>query len=110
VATDPRDKVFGLLGIARFEYIEPIMPDHPKTMKRVFIEATVAFLLESSAFPYFDFALNPPADLTQVSGMPSWAIDFTLHSKPYGSKEYHEGPRADMTAAINLVEESDLAR
>jgi hypothetical protein len=88
LATDPRDKIFGLLGIAMCKQIDPITPDYSKTTQQVFTEATIASILESSAFLYFDFTIDPPEGLTKVPGMPSWAVDFTLPSKPHGNKWY----------------------
>jgi hypothetical protein len=110
VATDPRDKIFGILGIAKSRNIKSIRTDYSRTVQQVLTEAIVACILDGSAFTYFDFALNPPQGLTKISDMASWVIDFTLHSRPYGSKKCFEGPTTDNTHTLNSVEETVLDR
>jgi hypothetical protein len=55
IATDPRDKVYGLLGLCDFPVIEPIAIDYSKSLPHVLAEATVISLLEECACPYFEF-------------------------------------------------------
>jgi hypothetical protein len=81
VATDPRDKVFGLLGICKFKGAAPITPDYSTTVQQVFTKATIVSILEKSAIPYYDFTLDPPKGFTKVPYLPSWVLDFTLYSK-----------------------------
>jgi hypothetical protein len=78
IATNPRDKVYGLLGLCDFRASEPIVPDYSKSLQHVLAEATVVSILEESAFPYLDITIRPAGafDRTHWSN-PSWMIDFT---------------------------------
>jgi hypothetical protein len=81
MATDPRDKVFGLLGICDFACSEPVITDYSKTVQQVFTNATIVSIREHFSYPFFHYALHPPQGVAKVAGVPSWAIDFSLPSR-----------------------------
>ncbi|KAH4001818.1 hypothetical protein HBH92_217120 [Parastagonospora nodorum] len=87
MATDPRDKIFGLLGICEFRHSEPITASYNKTVQQVFTYATFIAIQERLAFPFFHFALHPPSGVAKIAGMPSWAIDFSLPSRLFALRE-----------------------
>ena len=89
LASDPRDKVYGLFSICKFafDHVE-IEPDYTKSVQRVFAEATFAMLQEQLC-PYSGFALQPQySDAmrrtmipTRMTGLPSWVLDLTIGCK-----------------------------
>lgn len=80
-ATDPRDKIFGVLGISSF-CDETIVPDYTKLTKQVYCEAMAMVLRESFASTYTLLPLLPLPTRTQASIiLPSWVCDFTLCNK-----------------------------
>jgi hypothetical protein len=89
LASDPRDKVYGLLNICKSarDHLE-IKPDYTKSVQRVFAEATFAMLLKDFC-PYGFFALQPQySDAprrtmipTRMTGLPSWVLDLTIGTK-----------------------------
>lgn len=93
LATDPRDKLYGILGICVSESDTPtITPDYTKTITRVFNEATVAMLNEPCHLPYGLIPLQPPKDPSLGSlyhrspDLPSWVLDLNISPqvlKPY---------------------------
>jgi hypothetical protein len=83
LASDPRDKVYGLLDICNpasdnFDCVD-IKPDYTKSVQRVFAEATYAILLGDYC-PYASFALQPQYSEsmrrtmipTRMAGLPYW--------------------------------------
>jgi hypothetical protein len=82
IATDPRDKIYGLLGISKANSDRPMMPDYTKSVQKVFTEATVISVLEHSAIPYLDFPFDHINNHLSMSSTPSWVLDFTIHSIP----------------------------
>jgi hypothetical protein len=89
LASDPRDKVYGLLNICKSarDHLE-IKPDYTKSVQRVFAEATFAMLLQDFC-PYGFFALQPQYSVaprrtvipTRMTGLPSWVLDLTIGTK-----------------------------
>lgn len=87
-ATDPRDKVFGLLGICAFTPNQmQVSPDYTKTTSRVFAEATISMLQEGENLPYGLLPLQPPRILQEESlyqrlpDLPTWALDLNISSQ-----------------------------
>jgi hypothetical protein len=89
LASDPRDKVYGLLNICKsaFGHVM-IKPDYTKSVQRVFAEATFVMLLKQRC-PYTIFALQPQYSEiirrtmipTRMTGLPSWVLDLTIGCK-----------------------------
>ena len=83
-ATDPRDKVFGLLGISEFGS-KRLLPDYAKSVLEVYTEATTFMLLNRYVSMYFESPLRPLQDHhTQLShpfDWPSWVPNFTYATK-----------------------------
>ena len=77
VATDPRDKVYGLLGLCDFQVTEPIAADYSKPLQQVLAEATLVSLLEESAFTYLAPNAFSPDTFDQDRYGSSWVIDFS---------------------------------
>ncbi|KAK3214936.1 hypothetical protein GRF29_19g1733159 [Pseudopithomyces chartarum] len=77
-ATDPRDKVYGVLGISSFAS-KPLAPDYTKTAEQVYCEAMVLVLTEDFASSYNLLPLLPLPDRTRNhKSLPSWVCDFSI--------------------------------
>ena len=70
LATDPRDKVFALLGLAHESDRLAILPDYSKTAKEVFAELAVYLISKNINMIYFNTD-SPDHDL------PSWVPDWS---------------------------------
>jgi hypothetical protein len=75
-ATDKRDKIYGLLGICRFQVADPIVPDYTKSLLQVLAETTVAEIREESPNCYLKMSF--PHDLPFFGDIrtPSWMFGF----------------------------------
>lgn len=71
-ATDPKDRVFGLLGMARDANTLGIVPDYTKTVVEVYRDATRAFI-EHGFINILCFA-QPNR---KVANLPSWVPDWS---------------------------------
>ncbi|KAK3902497.1 heterokaryon incompatibility protein-domain-containing protein [Staphylotrichum tortipilum] len=67
-ATDPRDRVFALLGLADPQ-VYGLVPDYRLLLRQVIIDATKAVMFTTSKLDLFAAAQNP----TRQNGLPSWA-------------------------------------
>ncbi|CAI9634610.1 hypothetical protein GT037_004159 [Alternaria burnsii] len=79
MATDPRDRIYGLLGIIKYRVAEPIVPDYSKGWPQVLAEATIVMIAEDGLFPYMNggFAF-PLVDGSQERyRTSSWVLDLS---------------------------------
>ena len=78
MSTDPRDKVYGLLGLCDSQLAEAMVVDYSKSLRQILAEATVVSILEESAFPYLNEGTRPTGgfDRTHWTNS-SWVLDFT---------------------------------
>lgn len=78
-ATDPRDRIYGLLGIAKPYVAEPIVPDYSKAWSQVLAEATIVMVSEDGLFPYMsdEFAFPSTDEPEDRYRAPSWVLDFS---------------------------------
>lgn len=87
-ATDPRDKIYGLLGLhsSRTPAIT-MLPDYTKTVQEVFMETTARVMQTYQpialylSFPLHEWHEVDEAASPRMPNLPSWAIDITLLSK-----------------------------
>lgn len=97
-ASDPRDKVFGILGISSFED-STIEPDYTKSTQQVYIDAACSALLNSKLAMYYHAPLQtysdePRAISEKLFGMPSWVPDFSIEGATYVDKTIQCGSTA----------------
>lgn len=85
LSSDPRDKVFGLLGICTFSPGQMVVtPDYTKSTTRVFTEATFSMLQEPQNIPYGLLPLQPPRRSSgrscyqRLPDLPTWVFDFNI--------------------------------
>ncbi|KAI0535969.1 HET-domain-containing protein [Xylaria digitata] len=85
-ASDPRDKVFAILGLWRFtrgnqtEQID-IWPDYKKNISEVYTEATTAAIQESGNLDILSLVEGPCREKT--AQLPSWIPDYSQGPQSY---------------------------
>ncbi|KAF6839148.1 ankyrin and het domain-containing protein [Colletotrichum musicola] len=79
LATDPRDKVYGLLGLTDDAVSKAIIPDYSpeNSVADVFTEVAAAIVEDGGAA---DLLHHAGVD-QQIPGMPSWVPDWTIQSR-----------------------------
>lgn len=77
-ATDPRDKVYGLIGLAPAHERANIVPDYNLSAEQVFLSTTIAILEQSGNLDILCSVAKRPAQEaeTQVSGLPTWVCNY----------------------------------
>ncbi|XPS79688.1 hypothetical protein M3J09_011662 [Ascochyta lentis] len=92
-ATNPCDRVFGLLGICEFDRGHAITPDYTRTAPQVFHQLTAYWILVERGIPYDFLPLHPTRHSSPPSSVgskvPSWVIDLNLSFKERGMKLTH---------------------
>lgn len=99
-ATDPRDKVFGIVGISQL-YESVLVADYAKSVDEVFTD-TAALLLEEHRFSIYCFApLHPPKreiELVALPRLPSWVPDLCI-----ASAVYHKQRRTSTPPVLGII-------
>lgn len=78
-ATDPRDKIYGLLGIARWINIAV---DYSKTMLQVQVDTTKALMTQSGTLNLLCFDRSMVQGLFNEQQLPSWVFDYQDLTNP----------------------------
>ena len=99
-ATDPRDYIYALLGIAGFnkrdaEFFKagPIRVDYNKSVQTVFREAATHILCDYGDTDLLRLVL--PNQLQELEGMPTWVPEFSNYSSPCSIDTYNK-PLGDL--------------
>lgn len=93
-ATDPRDRVFALLGLVQGAKMEGLVADYSRTAAEIYVGLTAYFLVKHGQFGLLALAAieyRSPISMKDVTGRrfaterPSWAPtwDYSLRSGPY---------------------------
>ena len=72
-STDPRDKVYGLLGLMEDDLVRLIKPDYADSVSNVYHAFTIAIIKATGTLDVIRHA-SPNAN----SGFPSWVLDWTF--------------------------------
>lgn len=86
LAGDPKDRVFALLGVVKFDQSQhTILPDYSrsKSVQYVFAEATISALQENVEILYGELPLHPlPGYNSQtLPDLPSWTLDLRIYTQ-----------------------------
>jgi len=94
--TDPRDKIYAILGLVQLESIDErsgnfmsatydIKPDYRKSPRDVFIEATKAVILRDETLDICGLAglAHMSVAETLVKNLPSWVPDFGVYTEAF---------------------------
>jgi hypothetical protein len=89
-ASDQRDKVYALLGLAPVHERANIIPNHNLTTKQVFHSTTIAILEQSGHLDILCAATKQDTQAEmEVSGLPSWVCDYG-NSSPHCLLPQHD--------------------
>ena len=75
-ATDPRDKIFALLGVASDARALGLSPDYRKSCEEVYSEVALALIRSGHYDP-----LSLKDSSKQIVGLPSWSADWSFRSR-----------------------------
>ncbi|KAL1865485.1 hypothetical protein Daus18300_007130 [Diaporthe australafricana] len=87
-ATDPRDKIYGLLGLAKPADVHFLAPDYSQSVADIYTRATARFIIQYQELLWLQFD-NDTKDA--ALGLPSWVPDYS--SRP-------DRPRPRYTAVM----------
>lgn len=73
-ATDPRDKIYGLLGLT---HNPGIVPDYEKSVTKVFCETTASIITQDKTLEFICFDQSEPQQQERLR-LPSWVPDLSL--------------------------------
>jgi hypothetical protein len=120
VATDPRDKVYALLGICDISPSYAILPDYSKSVLYVYTVSSTLFIQEQCPYvivplhrqsrlePDYPFGpISEPSSESLVGGipgLPSWAFDLTLTSTT------QEGQHPNICSSPSVFVPNDMLR
>lgn len=86
-STDPRDRVFAILGLASDSTALNVHSDYKKTCKEVYLEVAEAILSKSSTLDIL-YAISGPKN---VKAIPSWVTDWSVPIPSTFGPRYHLG-------------------
>lgn len=72
-ATDPRDKVYAVLGLVSDRSIDTVIPDYTQPVRAVYQTATFNIINAESNLDILQRAITK----SRRSGLPSWCLDFS---------------------------------
>ncbi|KAK1764026.1 heterokaryon incompatibility protein-domain-containing protein [Phialemonium atrogriseum] len=81
LATDPRDRIFGLLGLIDKE-TWPVQPDYGSDVSSLYMSYTIAEFRQSKSLELLANAgigWITAADRLHATGLPSWVPDYSFH-------------------------------
>jgi len=104
-ATDPRDKVYGLLGLIPEAFTKFLAPSYEKPVWRVYAEATIAAVLVPGSFRMYYYL---PTDFPSDGLGPSWALDFSyvnyvFAQNSFADQSVREPPTLDGQIQTELI-------
>jgi hypothetical protein len=75
-ATDPRDKVYALLGVTTNIPTQALLPDYGKSVEQVYTDVAQYFITNGESF--FTMKYAGVGHGRAIEGLPSWVPDWTL--------------------------------
>jgi hypothetical protein len=103
-ASDARDKVFSVLGLARPDY--GIAPDYSpeNDLNKVLIETTRKIIEFEDSLDVLTYSgLSNPPNHNRKDGLPSWVVDWTAKNDPFRSSHARERAKK----AVRLIFKAD---
>ncbi|KAF2139255.1 uncharacterized protein K452DRAFT_337388 [Aplosporella prunicola CBS 121167] len=105
LSTDPHDKVYALLGLVEDDSAADIHPDYSRPISEVFTEVAVKLIKYYNDLRILTDAQGP----TQISGLPSWAPDWSSKAvdpisgrRPLGLPDSDSPPIAEVLRTRSL--------
>ncbi|KAL9621896.1 MAG: hypothetical protein Q9160_003717 [Pyrenula sp. 1 TL-2023] len=72
LSTDPRDKIFALLGLVSTNYANDVFPDYDQPLSRLYQQATVCMLQAGAQDSCLSYTTK-----ARRTDLPSWCVDFS---------------------------------
>jgi hypothetical protein len=85
-ATDPRDKVYGVLGMVHRDWVANFPVDYKKSVPEVYLDATIS-LITDNPYMFARMLYSAPVLSTRDkfgSDSSSWVLDFSCNGQPWG--------------------------
>ncbi len=101
-ATDPRDKVYAILGLLPPNAHGVPPPDYTKSVEILYCEVAKSILLNDKSLAIVNFAAARDSDNDSIE-LPSWVPDWTRLSTPHEFTTNLEGPRQDTAIQLDKV-------
>ena len=84
-ATDPRDKIYGMLGLMKVPEMPEasralLQPDYRKAVEDVYRDATIAFILAENNLALLSFAGHRRDQDQESARLPSWVPDYAVRN------------------------------
>ena len=113
-ATDPRDKIYALLGLASDRAASKIVPDYTSSVAELYKRVAI-YHLQKYGLEFLELAGD--TSLRRVDGLPSWCPDWS-NSTWYNIGKYESSVRyyanqpagADTRMTINFSQENNILR
>ncbi len=87
-ATDPRDKVFAVVGLAKTEHHPLVTPDYRKTVRDVYVDAArYLFTVETASCPLRTLSFAGIGCPRRHQSLPSWVPNWSATVIPDGEKD-----------------------
>ena len=101
-ATDPRDQVFALLGLAQEANHPSLRPNYSEDWRETYLRYTEYFIREGSGLRALYLSSADSASANKQSGeMPSWIPDFSFEGKRTWFANDHNEVHGEATAGGN---------
>ena len=81
-ATDPRDRIYGLLGLAQSPYKDAIVADYTSSVESVFRTAALQMIKTGSLEVFSHIPIHGERNLSIPSYVPDWTASHTLQCFP----------------------------
>jgi hypothetical protein len=106
-ATDPRDKVYGVLGMVSQDWVANFPVDYSKSVPEVYLDATIS-LMTDNPYMFARMLYGAPVLSTRDkfgSDSPSWVLDFSSNGRPWGQNflqdTWRDAWRGDVPASLS---------
>jgi Heterokaryon incompatibility protein (HET) len=109
-STDPRDKVYALLGIAREEDRQALIPDYDRPVDQVLIDTMTYVMLNEGGPNILSFVKSPNSLLEKQSAtLPSWVSSWTwkAHRPPLWNEGLYNTSKG-FNAPVSFLEDGKV--
>jgi hypothetical protein len=90
-ATDPRDKIYALQGLATGLAVDELLPDYSLDFQDVYVQAAKYFILKQASFDCLGFCKFSLRDTNLPSWVPDWSNPGISHPlAKYETKKTHD--------------------
>jgi hypothetical protein len=108
LCTDPKDYVYGILGLCHFP-TKQIVPDYTNSTSDVYLDATIVMLADAQSLsPITRWSTYDPTD--RPKAVPSWVPDIAKLEIAHFQRPQHYNASRGRPVEHNLLDTSDAAK